>query len=293
MEGHLASININLPFNLFLTTSWPAWYRLEPAASLPSCRQVSSESLWYPFSEITCFPFSHETRSVLRLFWRDMKVGFFKLSTNVHNVKQRPEKAPSRVCCLLTALITSIVLRSKTPFLSSDSLQPSRQHLNTRKGLGEGRGDTVALLTPAPRPCTSPSSVNSAPWTREHLLLLGSKPAVILHKGLRLRRRAAAGRHHPRRAWEPHFHFKCRSEFHDVCQFRFWKCCFVSPAALDCRSRRKLEVVALIFSKAVWQFLHTTDLGLRHHALLLCPRLTRQVLLQLPSSRPNVPGREY
>ena len=151
MEGHLASININLPSNLFLTTSWPAWYRLEPAASLPSCCQVSSESLWYPFSEITCFPFSHETRSVLRLFWRDMKVGFFKLSTNVHNVKQRPEKAPSRVCCLLTALITSIVLRSKTPFLSSDSLQPSRQHLNTHKGLGEGRGElsSVNSWTPA------------------------------------------------------------------------------------------------------------------------------------------------
>ena len=50
-----------------------------------------------------------------------------------------------------------------TPILSSECLQLSRQHLNTRGGLGEGWGDTVALLTSPPRPCTSPSSVNSPP----------------------------------------------------------------------------------------------------------------------------------
>ena len=81
-----------------------------------------------------------------------------------------------------------LLTRNKTPILSSDSLQISRQHLNTRKGLGEGMGDAASLLTPASRQCTSPSSVNS-PLPLEHGFDLHTC-CGDLH---RLRRRAAVG----------------------------------------------------------------------------------------------------
>ena len=116
---------------------------------------------------------------------------------------------------MLNSAQTNFIFELSSPFLLT-TCEPSLYRLllslvtfDTREGLEEeGRGATIQLLTPAPRPCISPISVNSPPpmhgaWLGlAHPLLLGGdgEPAVILHKRLRLKRRAAAGRHHPRRA---------------------------------------------------------------------------------------------
>ena len=115
---------------------------------------------------------------------------------------------------MLNSAQTNFIFELSSPFLLT-TCEPSLYRLllslvtfDTREGLEEeGRGATIQLLTPAPRPCISPSSVNSPPADGArlglaHPLLLGGdgEPAVILHKRLRLGRQAAAGRHHPRRA---------------------------------------------------------------------------------------------
>ena len=79
----------------------------------------------------------------------------------------------------------------------------------------------------------------------------------------------------------------------------FWFVFFrISPAA---ELLEYEDVEALLYSKADWQFLHTKDFGLQVHALLLCPRLTRPVVVQVLSkllvalvqTQLNVPGKEY
>ena len=98
---------------------------------------------------------------------------------------------------------TNFIFELSSPFLLT-TCEPSLYRLllslvtfDTREGLEEeGRGATIQLLTPAPRPCISPSSevapADGARLGLAHLLLLGGdgEPAVIIHKRLR---RAAAG----------------------------------------------------------------------------------------------------
>ena len=90
---------------------------------------------------------------------------------NVHNVKQCSEKAPSRVrwqIILWSKTNTNFISELSSAFATSE---PSQYRLllslvtfDTREGLEErGRRSTIQLLTPAPRPCISPSSVKSPP----------------------------------------------------------------------------------------------------------------------------------
>ena len=90
---------------------------------------------------------------------------------NVHNVKQCSEKAPSRVrwqIILWSKTNTNFISELSSAFATSE---PSQYRLllslvtfDTREGLEEkGRRATIQLLTPAPRPCISPSSVKSPP----------------------------------------------------------------------------------------------------------------------------------
>ena len=111
---------------------------------------------------------------------------------------------------------TNFIFELSSPFLLT-TCEPSLYRLllslvtfDTREGLEEeGRGATIHNSTVDPRPAAVhlPQLREVAPAVGArlglaHQLLLGGdgEPAVILHKRLRLRRRAAAGRHNPRRA---------------------------------------------------------------------------------------------
>ena len=71
---------------------------------------------------------------------------------------------------MLNSAQTNFIFELSSPFLLT-TCEPSLYRLllslvtfDTREGLEEeGRGATIQLLTPAPRPCISPSSVNSPP----------------------------------------------------------------------------------------------------------------------------------
>ena len=71
---------------------------------------------------------------------------------------------------MLNSAQTNFIFELSSPFLLT-TCEPSLYRLllslvtfDTREGMEEeGRGATIQLLTPAPRPCISPSSVNSPP----------------------------------------------------------------------------------------------------------------------------------